>query len=60
MIGGRFIKFIGKLEFPSFLIIEFFSGTKLMLERNGELAVLCDDLFDIKGESVVGIDLLLD
>ncbi len=60
MVGGGFIEFVGEPELPAFLVVKLLSGTELVLEGDGELAVLGDDLLDLGCEAVVGIDLLLD
>lgn len=60
MISGGLVQFIGEFELPSFFIVKLISQSKLMLERDGELAVFSDDLLDIIGEAIIGIYLLFD
>lgn len=60
MIGGGLVKLIGELELPPLLIAEIIADSELMLERDGELAVFSDDLLDIIGEAIIGVNLLLD
>lgn len=60
MVGGGFVEFVGEAEFPAFLIVELLSWSELVLEGDGELAILSDDLLDFGREAVVGVDLLLD
>lgn len=60
MIGGGLVKFIGELKLPPLLFVEIIADAELMLERDGELAVFSDDLLDIIGEAIIGVNLLLD
>ena len=60
MIGGGLVQLIGELELPPLLVAEVIADPELMLEGDGELAVFGDDLLDVVGEAIIGVDLLLD
>jgi hypothetical protein len=60
VVGGGFVEFVGEAELPPFLVVELLPRSELVLEGDGELAVLGDDLLDLGCEAVVGVDLLLD
>ena len=60
MIGGGLVQLIGELELPPLLVAEVVADPELMLEGDGELAVFGDDLLDVVGETIIGVDLLLD
>ena len=59
MICGWFVQLVIESEFPSFLLIDIFTYSELMLDGDREFSVLADDLFDLGSESIIGIDLLL-
>lgn len=60
MISGGLVQLIGEFELPPFFIVKIIAYSKLMLERDWELAVFGDDLLDIIGEAIIGVYLLFD
>ena len=60
MIGCCFVEVLGKTKIPPLLIVKLFSNSELRLYFDGEISILFNDLFDICGKLIVGIELLFD
>ena len=60
VVGGRFVEFVCEFELPPFLLVEVLTHSELMLDGDVELAVLVDDLLNVKYKFIIGIQLLFD
>ena len=60
VVSCCFVEILCKSKIPSLLVVKLFSNSKLRLYFDGEVAILFDDLFDIGGELVIGVELLFD
>ena len=55
MVGCSFVELVSEPKIPALLFNKGFSGSKLVLDRDGKPAILSDHLFYVISETIIAV-----